>query len=89
MLVSNSQTATQYRLQAVHIREFLATVRNDDRLRAILINVAARFDRLAIQADANRRPHRAKRKARPAYVRMAERAEHRRVQSPLKSKDVA
>jgi hypothetical protein len=68
MLVSTGQTAAHYRQQAAHIREFLVTVRDDDRLLAILVNVAARFERLADEADGNRRPRRAKRKVRPGGI---------------------
>jgi hypothetical protein len=63
-MISNERTATHYRLQAAHLREFLETVHDDDQLRCILLDAAVRLDRLAEQAEANRRPLRAKRKAR-------------------------
>jgi hypothetical protein len=51
MLIPKVRTAADYRLQAVHIREFLETVRDDDQLRAVLLDAAARLDELADNAD--------------------------------------
>jgi hypothetical protein len=47
MLIPKIRTSAHYRLQAKHLREFLETVHNDDQLRAVLLDAAARFDRLA------------------------------------------
>jgi len=47
MLIPKNRTAAAYRLQAAHIREFLETVLEDDHLRAVLLDAAARLDRLA------------------------------------------
>lgn len=47
MLIPKTRIAADYRLQAAHIREFLETVHDDDQLRAVLLNAAARLDRLA------------------------------------------
>lgn len=51
MLISKRRTAADYRLQADHIREFLETVHDDDQLRTVLLDAAARFDRLAVEAE--------------------------------------
>ena len=51
MLIPKSRTAADYRLQADHIREFLETVHDDDQLRAVLLDAAARFDRLAEETE--------------------------------------
>jgi hypothetical protein len=64
MLISVTRTAGHYRLQAAHIREFLDTVHDDDELRSILLDAAARFDQMAAQQtlplQTGRRPRRAR-----------------------------
>jgi hypothetical protein len=47
MLIPQTRTAADYRLQAAHIREFLATVHDDEQLRGVLLDAVARLDRLA------------------------------------------
>ena len=52
MLFPTTRTAAEYRSQAAHIREFLATVHDDDQLRTVLLDAVARLDVLANeQAD--------------------------------------
>lgn len=51
MLLAKTRTAADYRVQAAHIREFLETVHDDDQLRTVLLDAAARLDRLAAEAD--------------------------------------
>jgi len=58
MLPPMNRTASDYRVQAAHLREFLETV-HDDRLRNELFVVALRFDRLAeeqAKIEAAKRP---------------------------------
>jgi hypothetical protein len=56
MLIPKIRTAADYRVQAVHIREFLETIRDDDQLRAVLLDAAARLDELADNAEADSKP---------------------------------
>lgn len=51
MLIPKIKTAAGYRLQAAHIREFLQTVHDDDQLRTVLLEAAARLDQLATEMD--------------------------------------
>ena len=51
MLIPKIKTAADYRLQAAHIREFLETVHDDDQLRTVLLEAAARLDQLADEID--------------------------------------
>jgi hypothetical protein len=51
MLIPKIRTAAAYRAQAAHIREFIETVRDDDQLKAVLLDAAARLDRLAEDLD--------------------------------------
>jgi hypothetical protein len=53
MPISSKRTAAQYRLQAAHLREFLATV-HDEQLHSILLDAALRFERLAEEAALGR-----------------------------------
>jgi hypothetical protein len=51
LMTQKTRTAADYRLQAAHIREFLKTVHSDDQLRTVLLDAAARFERLAAEAE--------------------------------------
>jgi hypothetical protein len=53
MLIPKIKTAADYRLQAAHIREFLQTVHDDDQLRTVLLEAAARLDQLAEEMDSS------------------------------------
>jgi hypothetical protein len=51
MLLPKRRASADCRIQAAHLREFLHTVRDDDRLRAVLLDAAARLDQLAEELD--------------------------------------
>lgn len=46
MLFPTARTAADFRSQAAHIREFLATVHDDEQLRKVLLDAVARLDAL-------------------------------------------
>jgi hypothetical protein len=54
MLFPKRRTSAHYRLQAAHVREFLATVRDDVQLRTVLLDAAERLDRLAAEAEGSK-----------------------------------
>jgi hypothetical protein len=51
LMGQKTRRAADYRLQAAHIREFLETIHDDDQFRTVLLDAAARFERLAAEAD--------------------------------------
>jgi hypothetical protein len=51
MLLPTIRTAADYRAQAAHIREFVQTVKDDDQLRAVLLEAAARLESLAADGE--------------------------------------
>lgn len=53
MLIPKIKTAADYRSQAAHIREFLQTVHDDDQLRTVLLEAAARLDQIAEEMDSS------------------------------------
>jgi hypothetical protein len=76
VLIPKARTAADFRLQAAHIREFLETVRDDEQLRAVLLDAATRLDQLA---DAEAAFEREFRKAAKENAQEAKRSAYRRV----------
>jgi hypothetical protein len=51
MLIRKIKTAAEYRLQAEQVQGFLETVHDDDQLRTVLLDAAARLHGLAEEPD--------------------------------------
>jgi hypothetical protein len=47
LMTDKRRTAADYRKQAEHLREFIVTIRNDERLRLLLLSAVAKLEMLA------------------------------------------